>query len=322
MLFSRNSKDPEAKPEGKPGLFGRLRNALGRTRSALVDGIAALVGGRKTIDAELVEEIETLLLSADVGVAATQRIIDGLQRRISRKEVADAEAVFRSLREDMIAILRPVAVPLDIPGDAGTFAILVVGVNGSGKTTTIGKLARRYKDAGRSVVLAAGDTFRAAAVEQLTRWGERNAVTVVAQHTGADSASVVFDALQAARARNVDVLLADTAGRLHNKAGLMDELAKVRRVMGKLDPDAPHETLLVLDGASGQNALVQAAQFQASVGVTGIAITKLDGSSKGGIVLAIAEQLKIPIRFIGVGEAAEDLRDFEPEAFVDALLAR
>ncbi len=315
---SGGSPDPERR-----GWLGRLRGALRRTRGALADGIVDLFARERAVDEELVEEIETVLLSADVGVEATRRLVDGLGARLARRELADAGAVLGALREDMLEMLAPVEAPLDCVrrGD-GPFVVLVVGVNGSGKTTTIGKLAHRQRREGRSVMLAAGDTFRAAAIEQLQEWGRRNDVPVVAQHTGADSASVVFDALGSATARGIDVLIADTAGRLHTQSGLMEELRKVRRVLGKLDADAPHETLLVLDGGTGQNALAQAAQFKETVGVTGLVLTKLDGTAKGGVVLAIAERLGIPIRFIGVGEGLEDLRPFDAGEFVDALLSR
>ncbi|RMD71111.1 MAG: signal recognition particle-docking protein FtsY [Gammaproteobacteria bacterium] len=306
----------------KPRLRERLAKRLSRTRESLTEKLSRLALGRKVIDAELLEEIETQLLMADVGVEATQQIIEDLTSRVKRKALKDPEALFRALREDMLAILRPVSQPLEIPDHIRPFIILVVGVNGSGKTTTIGKLAWQLKQGGLKVMLAAGDTFRAAAIEQLKVWGERIGVPVVAQHTGADAASVIFDAVQAARARGIDVLIADTAGRLHTQANLMEELKKVKRVIQKLDPSAPHEVLLVIDATAGQNALMQAMQFHQAVGVTGIAITKLDGTAKGGIVLAIAKRLGLPIRFIGVGEGLEDLRPFDAEEFVDALLSR
>jgi fused signal recognition particle receptor len=277
--------------------------------------------GRKVIDADLLDELETLLLTADVGVDATRRIIGDLTARAKRKELADAEALSRSLREELLAILRQAEAPVREAAPGRPQVVLMVGVNGAGKTTTIGKLARRLLDEGQRVLLAAGDTFRAAAVEQLQAWGDRNGVTVVAQQPGADAASVIYDALDAATARGLDVLIADTAGRLHTKSNLMDELAKVVRVMKKLDPDAPHEVLLVVDATTGQNALNQAVQFHQAVGVTGIVLTKLDGTAKGGIVFAIAERLKLPIRFVGIGEAIEDLRPFDAEVFVDALFA-
>jgi fused signal recognition particle receptor len=303
-----------------PGFFSRLRRGLGRTSDNLVQGVGNLFLGRKEIDAELLEELESQLLLADVGVEATLEIIEHLTRRVSRKELTSPEALQGALREELLGLLTPCEQPLAISGHS-PFVILMVGVNGVGKTTTIGKLAKYYMAAGHSVMLAAGDTFRAAAVEQLQVWGERNAVPVVAQHTGADSASVIFDALQAAQARGVDVLIADTAGRLHNKDNLMEELEKVVRVMGKLDGSAPHEVMLVLDAGTGQNALAQAENFRQWVGVSGISLTKLDGTAKGGIIFAIARKLGLPIRFIGVGEAAEDLRPFRAEQFIDALFA-
>lgn len=303
------------------GFFQRLRRGLGRTSDNLVAGFGNLFLGKKQIDDELLEELESQLLMADVGVEATTEIVTALTARVSRKELADGEALMGALREELQGILAPCEAPLAVDGTR-PYVILMVGVNGVGKTTTIGKLARRFQDEGRSVMLAAGDTFRAAAVEQLQHWGERHDVPVIAQHTGADSASVIYDALQAAQARNVDVLIADTAGRLSNKAHLMDELAKVVRVMGKLDEAAPHEVMLVLDAGTGQNALSQAAQFREAVGVTGITLTKLDGTAKGGVIFAIAQRLGLPIRFIGVGESAEDLRPFAAGEFIEALFDR
>jgi fused signal recognition particle receptor len=326
--FGKRNKD-EASPEAasgvqaaeRPGLLQRLKSGLKRTRAQLGGGFAAVFLGRKVIDADLLDELETLLLTADVGVDATRRIIGDLTARAKRKELADAEALSRSLREELLAILRQAEAPVREAAPGRPQVVLMVGVNGAGKTTTIGKLARRLLDEGQRVLLAAGDTFRAAAVEQLQAWGDRNGVTVVAQQPGADAASVIYDALDAATARGLDVLIADTAGRLHTKSNLMDELAKVVRVMKKLDPDAPHEVLLVVDATTGQNALNQAVQFHQAVGVTGIVLTKLDGTAKGGIVFAIAERLKLPIRFVGIGEAIEDLRPFDAEVFVDALFA-
>ncbi|TGD72737.1 signal recognition particle-docking protein FtsY [Mangrovimicrobium sediminis] len=304
----------------KPGFFARLRRGLGRTSDNLVAGLGNLFLGRKEIDAELLEELESRLLLADVGVEATMEIIGRLTQRVSRKELTDPAALQNALQEELLGLLQPCESPLDVSAHK-PYVILMVGVNGVGKTTTIGKLARRFQDEGRSVMLAAGDTFRAAAVEQLQAWGDRNNVPVVAQHTGADSASVVFDALQAAQARGVDVLIADTAGRLHNKDNLMEELKKVVRVMGKLDPGAPHEVMLVLDAGTGQNALAQADHFRQWVGVSGITLTKLDGTAKGGVIFAIARKLGLPIRFIGIGESAEDLRPFEAQPFIEALFA-
>ncbi|MCP5353462.1 MAG: signal recognition particle-docking protein FtsY, partial [Chromatiales bacterium] len=284
----------------------------------LTGGLASLLLGRKQIDADLLEELEMQLLSADVGVEATDRLLADLSGRLKRKQLDDPEALFVALREDMQAMLAPVEQPLDVSAHK-PFVILMVGVNGAGKTTTIGKLAKRLLNDGRSVMLAAGDTFRAAAVEQLQVWGERNGVPVVAQHTGADSASVVFDAYESARARGFDVLIADTAGRLHTQSNLMEELRKIKRVLGKIDASAPHEVMLVVDAGTGQNAMNQAEQFNAAVGLTGITLSKLDGTAKGGVIFAIAERLGVPIRFIGVGEAVEDLRPFSAEEFVDAL---
>ncbi len=316
--------EPDSAPQedttsGK-GFFSRLRRGLGRTSNTLVQGMGTLFLGRKEIDEELLEELESRLLLADVGVDATVEIIDHLTQRVARKELTHPEALQTALQEELLTLLKPCENPLQPVGHK-PYVILMVGVNGVGKTTTIGKLAKHLQAEGRSVMLAAGDTFRAAAVEQLQVWGERNDVPVIAQHTGADSASVVFDALQAAQSRGVDVLIADTAGRLHNKDNLMEELSKVVRVMGKLDPEAPHEVMLVLDAGTGQNALAQAGQFQQWVGVTGITLTKLDGTAKGGVIFAIAKKLGLPIRFIGVGESAEDLRPFQAEQFIDALFA-
>ena len=304
----------------KSGLFSRLRRGLGRTSENLVQGMGTLFLGRKEIDEDLMEELESRLLLADVGVDATRDIIGHLTERVSRKELTHAEGLQAALRDELLDLLKPCEQNLEV-ASGKPFVILMVGVNGVGKTTTIGKLAKRYMAEGRSVMLAAGDTFRAAAVEQLQVWGERNDVPVIAQHTGADSASVLFDALQAAQARDVDVLIADTAGRLHNKDNLMEELKKVVRVMGKLDPDAPHEVMLVLDAGTGQNALSQADHFQQWVGVSGITLTKLDGTAKGGVIFAIAKKLGLPIRYIGVGEAVDDLRPFQAQDFIDALFA-
>jgi fused signal recognition particle receptor len=303
------------------GFFARLRRGLGRTSDQFVSGLGNVFLGRKTIDDELLEELETRLLMADVGIEATSEIIEHLTDRVSRRELADPEALMNALRDELQSILAPCERPLDV-STASPFVLLVVGVNGVGKTTTIGKLARRFQGEGRSVMLAAGDTFRAAAVEQLQHWGERNQVPVIAQHQGADSASVIYDALQAATARGIDVLIADTAGRLSNKSHLMDELAKVVRVLRKLNAEAPHEVMLVLDAGTGQNALAQADQFREAVGVSGLTLTKLDGTAKGGVIFAIAKRLRLPIRFIGVGESAEDLRPFVAADFIRALFDR
>ena len=303
--------------------MARLGAALGRTRGRLIDGLSRLLAGGARVDDALLEEIEELLLSADVGVPVTTRIVEAIRVGVKQSDGEGMDDVLRLVEREMLAVLEPVAAPLEIPKQLDTpFVVLVVGVNGTGKTTSIGKLAHRLKAQGLSVMLAAGDTFRAAAIEQLKSWGERNQVTVVSQHTGADSASVVYDALDAATSRGVDVLIADTAGRLHTQANLMEELKKVRRVVNKLDPEAPHEVLLVLDAGTGQNALAQATQFHQAVGVSGLCITKLDGTAKGGVIFAIAERLGVPIRFIGMGEGLSDLREFDARAFVQALLAR
>ena len=294
------------------------RDRLRGTGFAL--GLGGLFSRNPRLDEDLLDEIETALLTADVGVPATTALIDSLRKRMKLREFADANALLQALRADLIALLVPVAVPLQIDTTARPFVVLTVGVNGVGKTTTIGKLARRFKEQGHPLMLAAGDTFRAAAVAQLQTWGERNGVPVIAQGQDADPASVAFDALQAAKARGTEVLIADTAGRLHTQQGLMAELGKIRRVLGKLDPAAPHEVLMVIDGTTGQNALSQLRQFHAAVGVTGLVVTKLDGTAKGGVVFALAREFGIPIRFAGIGERPEDLRVFDAEAFVDALL--
>lgn len=306
-------EQPQERPKKKePGLF---RRALSRTGQ----GLANLFLGKKAISDELLEDLETLLLMADVGVEATTEIIDTLTERVKRKELDDSGALFSALRQLLIEILKPCEQPL-VPEGHAPFVMLVVGVNGVGKTTTIGKMTKRYLGEGKSVVLAAGDTFRAAAVEQLQVWGERNNVPVIAQHTGADSASVIFDAISSAQKRRADLVIADTAGRLHNKSNLMDELAKVGRVMRKLDDTAPHEVLLVLDATTGQNAVRQMAQFSEAVNVTGIALTKLDGTAKGGVIFALCRAFGKPVRFVGLGEGIEDLQPFSAEAFVDGLL--
>lgn len=315
---------PSAPPPAseKQSLFSRLKQGLSRSSQRLTDGFADLLLGKKTIDDDLLEELETQLLSADLGIEATQSIIDDLTQRVARKQLADSGALFTALRDDMVDLLKPAQQVLTIKPEAAPFVILMVGINGVGKTTTIGKLAKQFQTQGHSVMLAAGDTFRAAAVEQLQVWGERNAIPVIAQQHGADSASVIFDALQAAKARNIDILIADTAGRLHTQSNLMEELKKVRRVMSKLDPQAPHEVMLVVDAGTGQNALSQAQQFNDAIGLSGITLTKLDGTAKGGIIFAIAKKTGLPIRYIGVGEKIDDLRRFDAEDFVDALLGR
>jgi fused signal recognition particle receptor len=300
-------------------LFQRFKRGLSRTSTQLADGIGSLVLGKKEIDDELLEDIEAQLLSADVGFDATTKIIDELTLSVKRKELTDGDALYAALQKQLRELLAPVEKPLVATAENQPFVILVVGVNGVGKTTTIGKLAKRFQNEGKQVMLAAGDTFRAAAVEQLEVWGERNQVQVVAQHTGADSASVIYDAVASAQAKKIDVLIADTAGRLHNKNHLMDELAKVKRVMAKLDAAAPHEVLLVLDAGTGQNALNQTQQFIDAAGVTGIALTKLDGTAKGGVIFALSERFGLPVRFIGVGEGIDDLQPFSASTFVDAL---
>jgi len=308
---------PAEKPTAKLSFAQRMRRALTRTG----EGIGSLFLGGKAIDDELLEELETLLLMADVGMDTTANILAEITDRLNRKALKDSDALKTALSEILQAKLEPCAVPLDLSGEHQPFVILVVGVNGVGKTTTIGKIANRLQRQGKSVMLAAGDTFRAAAVEQLQVWGERNNVPVIAQHTGADSASVIFDAIQAAKSRNIDVIITDTAGRLHNKSNLMEELKKVKRVAGKLDDTAPQEVLLVLDAGTGQNAVSQMSQFNEVVGVTGIALTKLDGTAKGGVIFALADKFSVPIRYIGVGEAQDDLQPFEASEFVDALLS-
>jgi fused signal recognition particle receptor len=309
----------EAERPGVRGFFKRLRAKLNQGPAWLTTDLTELLPGRK-IDAEILDELETRLITADVGVEASARILEELRKRVARKELNDVDALLKALNEAMSQILAPVERPLEIDPAHRPFVILVVGINGAGKTTTIGKLSARLLAEGKSVMLAAGDTFRAAAREQLEVWAERNNVPIVAQQAGAEPAAVIFDALNAARARNIDVLIADTAGRLHTQTHLMDELKKVKRVLARLDPSAPHEILLVLDGTIGQNAVAQAEEFNKGLGVTGLVITKLDGTAKGGVVLAIAQRLKIPIRFIGVGEQSEDFGVFNASEFVAALL--
>ncbi|WP_336756788.1 signal recognition particle-docking protein FtsY [Pantoea sp. USHLN298] len=310
----------EQERPSKEGFFARLKRSLVKTRQNLGSGFVSLFRGKK-IDDDLFDELEEQLLIADVGVDTTRRIITHLTQQANRKQLRDAEALYGLLKAEMASILAKVDAPLDVSGKT-PFVILMVGVNGVGKTTTIGKLARQYQAEGKSVMLAAGDTFRAAAVEQLQVWGQRNNIPVIAQHTGADSASVIFDAIQAAKSRGVDVLIADTAGRLQNKSHLMEELKKITRVMKKLDEDAPHEVMLTLDASTGQNAVSQARLFDEAVGLTGIALTKLDGTAKGGVIFSVADQFGIPIRYIGVGEGIEDLRPFKADDFIEALFAR
>jgi fused signal recognition particle receptor len=325
-MFGFGKKKPVAAQEtqqvqldenpAKKTLFSRLKQGLQRTRSHLTESLTQLALGKKAIDEEVLDELETRLLTADVGIDATQTIIQAL----SRQKLKDSDALFAALQRDMVTILQPVAQPLVIPVQNKPFVILMIGINGAGKTTTIGKLTQRLQRQGKSVMLAAGDTFRAAAVEQLKVWGQRHNVPVIAQHTGADSASVIYDALSAATAKKMDVLIADTAGRLHTQDNLMAELQKVARVMKKIDPEAPHEVMLVIDASIGQNALNQAEQFHQAIGVTGITVTKLDGTAKGGILFAMAKKTGLPIRFIGIGETAKDLRPFVADDFVAALL--
>ncbi|WP_369985740.1 signal recognition particle-docking protein FtsY [Thalassolituus sp.] len=309
----------EKAQEEKKGFFGRMAAGLSKTRSNLTDGLSSLLLGKKEIDDDMMEDLETQLIMADVGVEATNEIISRLTQRVGRKELRDSDALYEALIEELQDILAVSQKPLVIDSSKKPYVILMVGINGVGKTTTIGKLAKQFQARGKSVMLAAGDTFRAAAVEQLQVWGERNDVPVVAQHTGADSASVLFDAVQAGTSRGVDVLIADTAGRLHNKDNLMQELEKVVRVMKKIDDTAPHEVMLVLDAGTGQNAINQTKTFLQSVGVTGLTLTKLDGTAKGGIIFALAKQFGLPVRYIGVGEKIEDLRPFNADDYTRAL---
>ncbi|KGP62784.1 cell division protein FtsY [Legionella norrlandica] len=306
--------------ESKESIFARFKRGLSKTRHQFGEGISRLLLGKKEISQDLLDELETLLISADLGLDTTQELLKQLSESLERKQLADGDAVYQTLKANLQRMLSQEEKPLSIETEDGSpFVILMVGVNGAGKTTTIGKLAKQFQKQGKKVMLAAGDTFRAAAVEQLQVWGERNGIPVIAQHTGADSASVIFDALQAAKARNIDVLIADTAGRLHTQSNLMEELKKVKRVVQKLDSQAPHETMLVLDASIGQNALAQARQFHEAVQLTGITMTKLDGTAKGGILFAIANDLGIPFRYIGIGEGIEDLRPFDAAQFVSAI---
>ncbi len=326
IVDSNAQKQPEPLPEAvksepsrMAGFFNRMKQGLARTRGQFAEGLGFLLLGEKEINEELLEEIESQLLIADIGIEATTEIIDALTAQVARRQLADSGALYKALQKLLHEKLVPVEQPLVIDTRCQPFVILVVGVNGVGKTTTIGKIARQLQAKGHSVLLAAGDTFRAAAVEQLQVWGERNNVPVVAQPTGSDSASVIFDAISSARARKIDIVIADTAGRLHNKNHLMEELAKVRRVMAKLDVTAPHEVLLVLDAGTGQNAVSQADIFRESAGVTGIALTKLDGTAKGGVIFALSQKHQLPVRYIGVGEGIEDLQPFAAKPFVNAL---
>jgi fused signal recognition particle receptor len=319
--FKSGDKKQDSEPKKNIGLFASLRERLAKTRSNLSSGLANILLGKKQIDDDLLEQLEDQLLLADIGLPTTQKITSSLIESLNRKQLKDGETVLSVLKQTMADVLKPSAIPLNIDTQHKPYVILMVGINGAGKTTTAGKLAHKLKSEGHRVMLSAGDTFRAAAVEQLQAWGDRLDIPVVQQGQGADSASVIFDALQSAQARNIDVLIADTAGRLHTQSNLMEELEKIKRVLCKLDPTAPHETMLVLDAGTGQNAMAQAAQFKQSVGVTGVTLTKLDGTAKGGMIFSVAEQLKLPIRFIGVGEAVKDLRQFDSDEFVDALLS-
>ena len=314
-----NTHDKDSKTKRK-GLFSRLRQGLSKTSQALTSGVSHLISNKKKINEDILEELEDRLLMADVGIEATQTIIDDLSVHLDRKEIDGMDAVMQIIHDKMVDILTACEKPLQIDRQKQPMVILFVGINGAGKTTTIGKLAKKLQQDGQSVMLAAGDTFRAAAVEQLQEWGRRNDIAVIAQGSGADSASVIYDAVESAKAKKVDVLLADTAGRLHTQVGLMDELKKVKRVIQKLDTAAPHEVMLVVDAGIGQNALVQAIAFNEILGLTGITVTKLDGTAKGGILLAMAQKLAIPIRFIGVGESIDDLQVFNASKFCRALL--
>lgn len=304
----------------KLGIYARLKNSLSKTRHQLGEGIGRLLLGKKVIDAAVLEDVETHLVRADIGVDLVQKILAEISERMSRQELADGAMVLEMIERHLNQLLTPLSIPLQPQtSDATPFVILVVGVNGAGKTTTIGKLAKQFQQCGKKVMLAAGDTFRAAAIEQLQVWGERNQIPVIAQQIGADSASVIYDALQSAKARGCDILIADTAGRLHTQTNLMEELKKVKRVLQKLDPNAPHEVMLVLDASIGQNALRQAVEFHQAVGLTGITMTKLDGTAKGGILFAIANELGIPFRYLGIGEGIDDLRIFDASQFVRAI---
>lgn len=314
----KNDNTAEQKPQG---LFATLKQRLSKTRATLSSGIGDIILGKKQIDSDLLEQLEDQLLVSDVGIQATQKIIHQITQAASRNTLKDSGGLLSVLKQSMVDILAPSSIPLTIDRQHKPFVILMVGVNGAGKTTTAGKLAQQFQNQGFRVMLAAGDTFRAAAVEQLQSWGERLDIPVISQGQGADSASVIFDALKSAQARNIDILIADTAGRLHTQSNLMDELEKIKRVMSKIDPGAPHETMLVLDAGTGQNALSQASSFNQSIGVTGITLTKLDGTAKGGMIFSISEQLQLPIRYIGIGESVDDLREFNREEFVDALLS-
>lgn len=320
-FFKKKPIDDTPEPSVQAGFFARLKAGLSRTRDSLVSGLDRLALGKKQIDDALLEDLENLLLGADVGVEACAEIIQQVTDSLGRRELERPDAIQQAVRAALLAMLKPRAQPWEAPSGQGTQVLMMVGVNGAGKTTTIGKLASRWQAQGCKLVLAAGDTFRAAAIEQLQQWGQRSNTLVIAQHSGADSASVIYDGFAAAQSRGADLLIADTAGRLHTQSNLMEELKKVKRVLAKLDPQAPHQVWLVLDASIGQNAMQQVKQFHQAVGLTGLCITKLDGTAKGGVIAAIAKGFDIPIRYIGVGEKAEDLRPFDAEAFVDALFA-
>ena len=317
-LAAKNDNTAEQKPQG---IFSSLKQGLSKTRANLSSGIGDILLGKKQIDDDLLEQLEDQLLMADVGIQATQKITHEITQTATRGQLKDGESLLSVLKQSMIDILAPSAVPLSIDRQHKPFVILMVGVNGAGKTTTVAKLAQKFQDQGLRVMLAAGDTFRAAAVGQLQSWGQRLDIPVVSQGQGADSASVIFDALKSAQARNIDILIADTAGRLHTQSNLMDELEKIKRVMSKIDASAPHETMLVLDAGTGQNALAQASNFKQTIGVTGVTLSKLDGTAKGGMIFGVSEQLQLPIRYIGVGESVDDLREFDAGEFVNALLS-
>lgn len=319
--FKSDAKNDDTRVQKPQGFFSSLKKRLSKTRAALSVGVGDILLGKKQIDDDLLEKLEDQLLMADVGIQATQKITQRITQAASRDALNDGESLLPVLKQCMVDILSPSASPLSIDGQHKPFVILMVGVNGAGKTTTAGKLAQQFQNQGLRVMLAAGDTFRAAAVEQLQIWGQRLDIPVISQGQGADAASVMYDALKSAQARNIDVLIADTAGRLHTQNNLMDELAKIKRVLGKIDPSAPHETMLVLDAGTGQNALSQASNFKQAIGVTGITLTKLDGTARGGMIFSVSENLQLPIRYIGVGESVEDLREFDSEEFVDALMS-
>ncbi len=317
---TENPKKVTKNTDKPSGLFAKLRSGLSKTGGAVTGGVGTLILGKKQIDDEVLEELETNLLVADVGIEATQQIISELTKRIKRNKLKDVDALMEAMHDTMVDILQPASRPLQIKEEDQPTVILMIGINGAGKTTTIGKLAKKFQAEGKSVMLAAGDTFRAAAVEQLQVWGERNDIPVIAQGTGADTASVIYDAMESAKARNIDILLADTAGRLHTQDNLMEELKKVKRVIQKIDDKAPHEIMLVVDASIGQNALIQAKEFNSALGITGITVTKLDGTAKGGILFAIAQNLDVAIRYVGVGESIDDLQEFDASTFVKALL--